>query len=82
MVMPLLSERHADRVMARLGIEIPPKLRAALGRGGAEAGWRHFAATLSGLARGGFASGATLMTFEMDPSQETLARLRPATARR
>ncbi len=75
MVMPLLTAAHAERVASLPGVRVPP-WTAAVARRGAEEGWKHFRATLRGLAESELADRLAVMTYEADPDRVFVARLR------
>ena len=74
MVMPLLTLQAAERVGARLGIEIPGELITRI-RAGRDAAWEAFAETVQELRNDGLADGAAVMTFETDPSVDSATRI-------
>lgn len=75
MLVPLISAPAARRLGQRLGIGLPDRLLTRLHDGGETAGWAVFEKTLGALACHERIAGATLMTFEIDPSAALLQRL-------
>ncbi len=75
MAMPLLSLEAAQRIEARIGVELPADLKAVLARDDQEAAWGVFAATIRSLVESPRVHGVAVMTFEMDPPAEVGARV-------
>jgi methylenetetrahydrofolate reductase (NADPH) len=75
MAMPLTSLEAAGRIEERLGIQLPASLRRQIGAGGAAGAWEAFDTVMARLAESPLIAGVAIMTFEMDPSPETGARI-------
>ncbi len=75
MAMPLLSLDAASKIEERLGIHLPRKIREVLEGGSEDAAWEAFADTLRQLVQSPAVDGVAIMTFEMDASPETGARI-------
>lgn len=75
MAMPLLSLDAASKIEERLGIHLPAALREVLATGDESAAWAAFAATLERLVHSPAIDGVAIMTFEMDATDETGARI-------
>jgi methylenetetrahydrofolate reductase (NADPH) len=75
MAMPLTSLEAATRIESRLGVALPPSIRARLSSGDEDAPWHAFAETLAALVESPLVSGVALMTFEIDAPPETAARM-------
>ncbi|WP_322819478.1 methylenetetrahydrofolate reductase [Tepidiforma sp.] len=67
MAMPLISAEAGERIAARLGLELPPRLRDVLASGDEEAAWAFFGDVLKRLVDSPAVQGVAIMTFEMDP---------------
>jgi methylenetetrahydrofolate reductase (NADPH) len=75
MAMPLASLDAAERIERRLGVSLPASFHALLESGDPEAPWRAFTEVLHGLVESPLVSGVALMTFEMDATPDTGARM-------
>lgn len=75
MAMPLTTLEAARRIEARLGVALPAGIKATLASGDESAAWAAFEATLTSLVASPLVSGVALMTFEVDPTPETAARI-------
>lgn len=75
MAMPLTSLEAAERIEQRIGIELPASLRHQIEAGGAAGAWEAFDTVIARLAESPLIAGVAIMTFEMDPSPETGARI-------
>lgn len=75
MAMPVTSLEAAGRIEERLGVRLPPPLRARLESGDEQAPWEAFTETLAGLVASPGISGVALMTFEVDATRETGQRM-------
>ena len=75
MAMPLLSLDAASKIEERLGIHLPAALKEVLATSDEDAAWDAFTATLRQLVASPAVDGVAIMTFEMDASPETGARI-------
>ena len=75
MAMPMTSLEAAERIESRLGVSLPASLRATLASGDEDAPWRAFSESLTALVASPLVAGVALMTFEVDATPETAARI-------
>jgi hypothetical protein len=75
MAMPLLSIEAGERLEQRLGIRLPDALREVLASGNEDLAWSAFSASLETLVAAPYIDGVAIMTFEMDATEDTGARI-------
>ncbi|MGE5596283.1 MAG: methylenetetrahydrofolate reductase [Hyphomicrobiales bacterium] len=74
MAMPLLSLAAADKIEARLKVNLAPALRARIGAG-EESAWSLFDDAVTALAESPLVDAVAIMTFETDAPPEMGARI-------
>lgn len=75
MAMPLSSLEAAERIEQRLGVRLPDVVRRQIETGGPDGAWQAFDDIMAALVESPLIAGVAIMTFEMDPSPETGARI-------
>jgi 5,10-methylenetetrahydrofolate reductase len=75
MAMPLLSLEAGERLEQRLGITLPASIRGVLESGDEERAWAAFSHSLESLVASPHIDGVAIMTFEMDATEDTGARI-------